>query len=223
MKIETLGTEGRSKFLPPRQLRFASKTSHLDLLREWCVEHLADSGLQSREGKRLLEQVDTFFQHAVVADDVLRVPGHVQHSRFGAKRGNTLRQLAPVHYWHDHVGQEQVNGAGVTVGGPNSGGAVRGFEHVIALILQCETRQAAELGFVLHNQNSFVSLPGFRRCNHRLSRERCYGRVDARQINLECRSLARLAVDPNGAFTLLNDSIDGREAEAGALGRLGSE
>src|SRR5207244_8154391 len=49
---------------------------------------------------------------------------------------------------------------------------------------------------------------------------RCSGSTDARQINLECRSLAGLAVNPNEAFALLNNSVDGREAKASAFRSL---
>src|SRR5207245_5266860 len=51
----------------------------------------------------------------------------------------------------------------------------------------------------------------------------CSGSTDARQINLECRSLARLAVNPNEAFALLNNSVDGREAKASAFWSLRCE
>src|SRR5207245_10396595 len=50
--------------------------------------------------------------------------------------------------------------------------------------------------------------------------QRGSGRPDARQINLECRSLAGLAVNPNEAFALLNNSVDGREAKASAFRSL---
>src|SRR5947207_11907871 len=65
-----------------------------------------------------------------------------------------------------------------------------------------------------------MCLSGCRRCNCRLRGKRCSGSTDARQINLECRSLAGLAVNPNEAFALLNNSVDGREAKASAFRSL---
>src|SRR5439155_9296449 len=127
MKIETLGAKGRSKFLPPRELSFASKTSHLDLLREYCVERLPDFGFQSRQGERLLEQADALIQHPVVANYVLGVARHVEHSSFWPKRGNALRQFAPVHDRHDDVGQQQVNRPGIRIGDPDGSSAVSGL------------------------------------------------------------------------------------------------
>src|SRR5436309_15522820 len=65
-----------------------------------------------------------------------------------------------------------------------------------------------------------MCLSGCRRCNCRLRGKRCSCSSDARQINLECRSLARLAVNPDEAFALLNNSVDGREAKASAFRSL---
>jgi hypothetical protein len=42
-------------------------------------------------------------------------------------------------------------------------------------------------------------------------------RLDARQIDFERRSEARLAVDPYETFTLLNDAVNGGETFAGKL------
>src|SRR3972149_585884 len=43
------------------------------------------------------------------------------------------------------------------------------------------------------------------------------GPTGPRQVDLEGRAVAGLAVDPDVALALLHDAVDGREAEAGAL------
>ena len=131
------------------------------LLREWSIEHLPYLCLQCGKSKGLLEEGDALVQRAVVADVVLRVARHVQHSHIGASRSNSVGQFAPVHSRHDDVRQQQVNGAFVCLGNLDGGGAVGSIDHAVSLVLERLAGQAAQVFFVLYEQNGFMAGAGW--------------------------------------------------------------
>ena len=196
---------------------------HQNLLRERCVEHLPHLGLQGREGKGLLEQVGSWFQHAVVANRIFGVARHIEHPGFGPHRGEAVGKFTPVHARHDDVRQQQVNRAWVSCRKLKGGHAVVGFKHGVSLLGQILARNVAEGIFIHHHQDDFAEWPGrsFLNCvldGNRLARGR-----DPRQIDFENCSLARPAVNPDVAIILFDDAIYGGKPETGTFGSFRGE
>src|SRR3989441_5198005 len=116
-----------------------------------------------------------------------------------------------------------MNGAWMSIGKLNGGGAVGGLQHGVSLSLERLAGQAPEIAFILNEQNGFVPRPRFGGHDRRLNGNGFPGCTHARQVDLERSALARFAIDPDVAFALLDDTVNRGEPEAGALGSLGSE
>jgi hypothetical protein len=68
------------------------------------------------DGEGFLYEVDPLVQHTAVGDDVRSVAGHEQGLDIGAELLHLIGQFPAVHHGHDHVGDEQVDAAGMLPG-----------------------------------------------------------------------------------------------------------
>ena len=96
---------------------------------------------------------------------------------------------------------------------------VGGLEHGVALHGQDLAGERAHALVVLDEQDRLrAAPPGAGR--PRPPRATAIASLDPRQVDLEGRALPRLAVHPRCAAALLDDAVDGRQAQPGALARL---
>ena len=114
-------------------------------------------------------------------------------------------------------------GPGVPLADQDGLAAVAGFQHRVAVHAQDLPHQGAHRLLVLDQQHGLLAVqgsfcPGARR---RGPRHLLLGH--ARQEHLEGGALALLAVHHDGAAALLDDAVDGREAEPGPAVFLGGE
>lgn len=75
------------------------------------IKHFPDFHPQRLEGERFLQQWHVRFQEAVMGNTIGGMSGHVEHPQVGLSPGKQLGQLPAVFFRHDHVGQEQIDGA----------------------------------------------------------------------------------------------------------------
>ncbi len=61
-----------------------------------------------RSGERLLQEVDSLFEDSVVGEDILRIAGDEEHWEVGVGAGEGFGELAPVHFGHDDIGDENI-------------------------------------------------------------------------------------------------------------------
>ena len=114
-------------------------------------------------------------------------------------------------------------GLGMRARNLDGGSRVSGFEHGVSLTLQVLAGELAHGGFIFHQQDGFVAGRDLRDWDRRLGSDEFSTGRDPRQIDLERRSPAGFAVHPDVAAALLDDAVNGGEAEAGALDSLGGE
>ena len=101
-------------------------------------------------------------------------------------------------------------------------GGTAGREDGVPLHPQEFLDEAANLGLVLDEKHRLGA--GARFCGGRRRLPRVERLVAAGQVDLERRSVPRLAVDPDRASALLDDAVRGREAQPGSLAAfLGGE
>src|SRR5688572_15251758 len=89
------------------------------------------------------------------------------------------------------------------------------FQDGVALLPESAAGKAAHDVLVLHDEDGLVPAPELQRAPLRR-----HGRRPAtgeREVDLEGGALARLAVAPDEAVTLLHDAVHGREPQPGAL------
>jgi len=145
-----------------------------------------------------------------------------QNLEAGALLERGRGQLAPVHARHDEVGEDQVDRLAAREPG-HGGGRIGNGVDAIAELGERLLRRPAHPGIVLDQQHALAAARQFRRRRFgtgvRLRRH-----VGARQVDLDARAVAELAVYLHVAVRLLDEAIDHGEAEAAALAdRLGGE
>src|SRR5438270_10722191 len=95
---------------------------------------------------------------------------------------------------------------------------IGGLEHDVAVAAKDAARQGANLVVVLDEQNRLGAPTRFR---HRAFPGSNLGLpFHPREVDLERRPFARLAVDPDVTAALLDDAEDGGKAETGSLASL---
>ena len=72
--------------------------------------HFAGEGF-GRE--RLLKKSRAGFKHTVMADDLVRVTGNVEHFDIGSNRLDGLGKLPPAHLGHHNVGYQGMDRTGI--------------------------------------------------------------------------------------------------------------
>ncbi len=148
--------------------------------------------------------MDPFVEHAVVHDGIVSVTRHEEHLHLRTMHCQALDELATAHLWHDHVGHHQMNRAGESLTKQQRLPGVLGVYHLVAILLQDIAGQYANLFFVFDEQD------GLRPAMHGRYRESFgndLGRITrSRQIDLECRTSTKLAVEPDRSVALPHDA-----------------
>jgi len=72
------------------------------------LPHFSDDG-RWREG--LLEEMYLRFQYATKLDGVVRITGHIKNLKILAYLSKAFGKLFSAHLGHNHIGQQQVDGA----------------------------------------------------------------------------------------------------------------
>src|ERR687892_1742453 len=195
--------------------RQESLAGALSELRGWGdIEHLPDRVGERARVERLLEERPG---DDSVGNGPLRVARHVDDLDAGSRRGEALHQLEAAHLRHDHVGDDEVDGAVVVSCDRERLATGPGGQDGVAPAAQVPTDQVAHDLLVLDDQHGLGSpARGWQR--------RSGGGVDRLldpgKVDLEGRPLARLAVDPDEAAALLDDPVHGGEPESGPLSDL---
>ena len=135
------------------------------------------------------------------------VPGRSETTR--------LRHLGPAHAGHHDVRDQQVDRVAAAADQFERGRPVAGLEDGVAVRLEDLGDEPANDELVLDEQNRLGA--GRRRVVVARRRRMHGGLVDGGQEDAERRALARGGVDLDRAAALLDDAVDGREAEAGAV------
>ena len=130
----------------------------------------------------------------------------------------------PIHAGHDDVGQQQVNGTRVGLRHLHRGSPVHGSADHVSLVPKRLGGKTKKIWFIFNEQNGLFAMLGFGRQPQPLpERWHSLTGVDARQINLEGRSVAGFAVHPDVASALLDDAVDRGKAETRSLRSLGGK
>src|SRR5260221_10048254 len=124
-------------------------------------------------------------------------------------------QFAAADAGHHDVGDKNVDVFLEVLGDAEAALAIFSFEHLVTTRGQGYAHQFADGFLVFHQQDGFASayfalldFGGFQLFG---------GFFHARQINMESRARSGLAFGENVSIALLDDAVNGREAEAGAF------
>ena len=162
-----------------------------------------------------MDELDAFLEDAAVGDDVGGVAGHVDALEAGAGFQELVGELVAVHAGHDDVGEEEVDGAVVGGGEAEGGCGVGSGEYAVAQGAEHGFGDGEDGGFVLDEENGFLSGGGGGGGWGVLGGR--FGAVfEAGEADAERAAAAGPAVDVDEALVLLDDAVDGGEAEAGA-------
>ena len=71
------------------------------------------------KGKRFLEEIDTFFQNAMMSNDITSVTRHVKGLKLRVVRRHQINQFTTVHIGHDDIRNQQLNVPGILFGKKN--------------------------------------------------------------------------------------------------------
>jgi hypothetical protein len=86
------------------------------MFRRQLIANLPDALRQDFSGKWLFEEPHSVGQDPRLDDSVIRVSRHVQHARSRTNLTQLLDERLSAHAGHDHIGQQQINGAAVRLG-----------------------------------------------------------------------------------------------------------
>ena len=180
---------------------------------------LADPPAQAVGREGLLQQVTSKLGPlAALAERRSRVARHEQHLHLRARHLEAVGQLPAVHPGHHHVGDQQVDRAPVLPRpARRASRAVGGLEHARSRMLEDLAGQVAHGVLVLHQQHRLACRAG-RAGGPEPARGR--RRIRLRPAGGRCWKVVprpRLAVDRDVPAALLDDAVDGRQAEPGAL------
>src|SRR5688572_28284198 len=104
-------------------------------------------------GERFLKKCGPGFEHAVMADDLIRVPGNIEHFDFGPQGDDDLGKTSSAHFRHDNVGYKRMNPTRMRFGGLDRYVARSRIEHEIATVTEDSGYEGADGVFVLHEQD----------------------------------------------------------------------
>src|SRR5271166_4800554 len=178
------------------------------------AEDFADFAGKALQGERLLQESFFAVGGKRAGEGVFGVAGKIEDLGAGARREKLLNELVAAEAGHNDVGDDEVDGFGVSGGQGESGIAVGGFENVVAAGLERLANKLANGLFVFNEENSFSSADGGERSG---SGKSFGGLIDAREINGEDGAAAGLALNEDVAAALLDDAVDGGKSEAGTF------
>ena len=87
---------------------------------------------------------------------ILGIPGHVENANARPQFDDMRGQFAAIHTGHDDVGKQQVDRALVAIYDLQSGGAVVGFENLVALRFQIMAGEAADVDFIFDQKDGLL-------------------------------------------------------------------
>src|SRR5215218_3459162 len=122
------------------------------------LEQLFDAGDQEIGRKRLLEKRSGSPGGATAEDIVHVVGGHVQDRQCGPALCQTPTELAPVHTWHDDVGNDEVYGVGTSFEDVQRLTAMAGFEGTVPALSQGPAYQVPHAGLVIYHEHDTSGL-----------------------------------------------------------------
>ena len=158
----------------------------------------------------------------MAVDGLVGVARHEQDPHRRRQRAEPLGQDAAVDLGHHHVGQQQVDAARALGADARRLVGVPHREHLVAVGLEHQPDQVADAVVVLDDHDRLgaaLAVPA-----RSPARPRPPSAAADRQVDLERRAAAGLAVDVDPAAALLDDAEHRREAEPGAgAGALGGE
>ncbi len=178
------------------------------------AEDFADFAGEVLQGEGLLQESFFAVGGKRAGESVFGVAGKIKDLGARACWQKLLNEFVAAHAGHDDVGNDEVDGLGVSGGQGKSGVAVGGFENVVAARLERLANELANGLFVFNEENGFSSADGGERSG---SGKSFGGLIDAREINSEDGAAAELALNEDVAAALLDDAVDGGEPEAGTF------
>src|SRR4029077_17535382 len=119
---------------------------------------------------------------------------------------------------HNHVCEQEIDRTGVEAGNFNCFLSATGLQNRIPILLQNGARQGSKGLLVFNEQNRFRSAGGRADNTARGTLWDPFG--DSRQINFECRTYTRLAVNPNVASALLHDPVNRCKSQARSFSKV---
>ena len=155
-------------------------------------------------------------EHAVVDDRIIGIPGHVENLDAGTQRVTFSASQRARHLRHHHVGQQQLGMCGSVIAGAFCEGR---FPHPAVSRTLYARRIPAPAGPASAHPSSssttrIVSEPG-RSLGLQLPGSLAARGLDHHgQVYFEDRPLARLAIHPDAAFRLLDNPVNGCQAQA---------
>src|SRR5271157_1856595 len=148
-------------------------------------------------------------------DGVCRVSRHVDHAHVGPQSREAFRHIPPARLRKDDVAKQEMDRPRVPLGDPKRLLSIATREDRETAIDEGDLDDLPDHLLVFHDQDR-LGTPwqlGARWLLHSL----LHRFENTREVDLERRSLSRLAVHPDVAAALLHDSEDHGEAEAGPL------
>jgi len=118
-----------------------------------------------------------------MTNGIFGIARHVEHAHLGALGGDATGQFAATHSGHDHIRQQETDSALVAGRDLQGGGAVVGFEDLVALRLQVLAGELAEIDFVFDQENGFLPALGARQAESVLHGGGLVTGVDAGKID----------------------------------------
>jgi hypothetical protein len=133
----------------------------------------------------------------------------------GRRASSFFAEFAAADAGHDDVGDEDIDVFFAGLGEAQTGFAIFGFEDLVAARGESEADEFAHRVLVFYQQNGFAAA-GF--VGLGLGGAQFFRRIfGARQIDVEGCALPDLALGEDVSIALLDDAVDGGEAEAGAF------
>src|SRR5689334_16677023 len=120
------------------------------------MQNGVDAVEQFAAGEGFLDDGDAVGQGAVLGEDRFGVAGHVEHGNAGPPLLDVGGDFVAHHLGHDHVGEEQVDRAGMGLREVDRFGAAGGGQHVVAGAGQHAGGDLAQVVFVFGHENGFV-------------------------------------------------------------------
>jgi hypothetical protein len=114
------------------------------------VQHLPDFTHQGRQCERFRKEPDSLFQHAVVRDRIVGVPGDTA-SLYWARFSGSAQPAGGTHRRHDYIGDHQPDSMILFANGQAFLGAFRD-QHLVSAMGEYRTERA-KLRVIFHQQN----------------------------------------------------------------------
>jgi hypothetical protein len=172
------------------------------------VEHLTHLLPERLWSEWFLKQRGSGLQDPLMGHRRTGVAGHIQDLEIRTSFVETVREVRPAASGHDDVGQQQVNHPIALFRYHQRLVQVARLQHRVAAEFQDFFRLGAERLGILDQQNRFHAGPLLGR--EGLPLRRLDVLVNRRQVDLERRTTARLAIDPDESMALLDDAVDRR-------------